>query len=179
MAAEITLVLGGARSGKSEVAERLALDLAPGVSYLATGPVHEDDPDWSERVARHRARRPAAWSTMEVGGDDLASRLCEIDGPALVDSLGTWVAGFEDASPGREATARLCAALTDRRSAGLATVVVSEEVGLGVHPSSDLGRRFRDALGLLNQDVAEVADRVLLVVAGRVLPLDRAGGAGS
>jgi adenosyl cobinamide kinase/adenosyl cobinamide phosphate guanylyltransferase len=85
----------------------------------------------------------------------------------LVDSLGTWLTGHDDLTPDVDA---LCAALSAR--AGDA-VVVSEEVGLGVHPSSELGRRFRDALGVVNLAVAEVADEVVLVVAGRVLPLER------
>ena len=88
-------------------------------------------------------------------------------GAVLVDSLTTWVA----AAPGFDVDGDgLCAALAGRPDE---VVVVSDEVGLGVHPSTETGRRFRDCLGVLNQAVAEVADRVLLVVAGRVLPLDR------
>ena len=90
----------------------------------------------------------------------------------LVDSLGTWVAAHPDLAPD---VAALVAALRARaaRAPG-ATVLVSEEVGLGVHPPTEVGRCFADALGTLNRAVAEIADRVLLVVAGRVLPLDRA-----
>jgi adenosyl cobinamide kinase/adenosyl cobinamide phosphate guanylyltransferase len=80
--------------------------------------------------------------------------------------LGTWLAGFADFAPD---TAQLCAALQQRPGD---TVVVSDEVGLGVHPSSEVGRQFRDALGGVNRSVADFADRVLLVVAGRVLELD-------
>lgn len=167
-----TLVLGGARSGKSEAAERMAGQAAArtgaAVTYLATGTA--TDPDMAARIERHRRRRPPGWSTVEVGtdlGGDLPAALDAVVGAALVDSLGTWVAGRDgfvvDASA-------LCAALA-RRSAP--TFVVSEEVGLGVHPSSEAGRLFRDALGALNLAVAEAADRVVLVVAGRVLPLDR------
>ena len=154
----ITLVLGGTRSGKSEVAERLAASAARGapVTYVATG--RAVDGEMAARIAAHRARRPAAWPTLEVGAD-LPAR--------LVDSLGTWVASGEGLSPD---AAALCAALAGRAGD---TVVVSEEVGLGVHPPTDVGRRFADALGTLNRAVADVADRVLLVVAGRVLPLDR------
>ena len=90
----------------------------------------------------------------------------------LVDSLGTWVAAHDDLAPD---VAELVAALRARAARAVgATVVVSEEVGLGVHPPTEVGRRFADALGALNREVAGVADRVLLVVAGRVLPLDRA-----
>jgi adenosyl cobinamide kinase/adenosyl cobinamide phosphate guanylyltransferase len=92
----------------------------------------------------------------------------------LVDSLGTWVARHADLRPD---TAGLCAALRARAASGAgATVVVSEEVGLGVHAPSEAGRRFADVLGTLNRAVAGESDRVLLVVAGRVLPLERAAG---
>ncbi|HEX9969114.1 MAG TPA: bifunctional adenosylcobinamide kinase/adenosylcobinamide-phosphate guanylyltransferase [Acidimicrobiales bacterium] len=162
----ITLVLGGARSGKSEVAERLASRLGEPVTYVATGTAADDDADMAARIERHRARRPASWATVEAG-PDLGDVLRGIEGPVLLDALGTWLAGSRDfAVDGRD----LCVALRERSGD---TVVVSDEVGMGVHPSSELGRRFRDALGLLNQDVAEVADEVLLVVAGRALRLDR------
>ena len=163
----ITLVLGGARSGKSEVAERIAARLAGPVTYLATL-VPGDDPDLATRIEAHRARRPAGWRTVEAGAE-LPTVLRSVPGPVLVDALGPWVA----ASPGMIVDARaLCAALTGRAAD---TVVVSEEVGLGVHPASEDGRRFRDAVGALNQAVAAVADEVLFVVAGRILPLGPPG----
>jgi adenosyl cobinamide kinase/adenosyl cobinamide phosphate guanylyltransferase len=161
----ITLVLGGARSGKSTVAERLAAEAAGdgAVTYLATGAA--SDPEMAARIAEHRARRPAAWRTVETG-PDLVGALRECRGVALVDALGTWLAALDGMEPDRIA---LCDAVTGRAGD---TVVVSEEVGLGVHPATDVGRRFRDQLGLLNQTVAAVADRALLVVAGRVLRLE-------
>jgi len=160
----IVLVLGGARSGKSAVAEGLAADLAEGraVTVLATAVVGDDD--MAARVAAHRARRPPSWGTVETGAD-LVDAVSSCRGVALVDALGTWVAAAPDLSVDADA---LCAALARRDGD---TVVVSEEVGLGVHPSSDSGRRFRDALGLVNQAVAATADEVLLVVAGRTLAL--------
>jgi adenosylcobinamide kinase/adenosylcobinamide-phosphate guanylyltransferase len=159
----ITLVLGGARSGKSEVAEELAAALGDDVVYLATAMV--DDDDFAARVARHQARRPATWATDECG-PALAEALRRHDRrPVLVDSLGTWVAGSPDFAADVES---LVGALTARTAA---TVVVSEEVGLGVHPETEIGRRWRDAVGEVNQVVARVADRVLLVVAGRILEL--------
>lgn len=163
----ITFVLGGTRSGKSLVAERIAARLPQPITYLATL-IPGDDPDLAMRIEAHRARRPAGWRTVEAGAG-LPAVLRSVPGPALVDSLGPWVA----ASPGMIVDAgALCAALTGR-AAG--TVVVSEEVGLGVHPATEDGRRFRDALGTLNQAVAAVADEVLLVVAGRILPLGPPG----
>jgi adenosyl cobinamide kinase/adenosyl cobinamide phosphate guanylyltransferase len=162
----ITLVLGGARSGKSAVAEARAGRAGGPVTYVATATVDPADPDHVERVAAHRARRDPAWTTLEAPAD-LPGVLRSIAGTVLVDSLGTWVTATEEMEPD---VAGLCAALDERAGD---TVIVSEEVGLGVHPSSEIGRRFRDALGTVNAAVADVADDVLLVVAGRVLPLER------
>ena len=161
----ITLVLGGARSGKSAYAERMMMRQPPPITYVATL-LTGDDPDLVSRVERHRLRRPSSWSTVEAGLD-LAEILRATSGSVLLDSLGPWVAAHDqlEAVDG----AALCRALTERQGE---TVVVSEEVGLGVHPSSEIGRHFRDALGSLNQAVASVSDRVLLVVAGRALRLD-------
>jgi len=162
----ITLVLGGARSGKSAVAERIVLGLPQPVTYLATARIDPSDADHVSRIDRHRSRRPPSWSTVEVDAA-LPAALRGAEGTALVDSLGTWVAGAPQMTPDAES---LVAALLHRSGD---TVLVSEEVGLGVHPSSQAGNLFRDALGQLNLAVAAVADDVLLVVAGRVLPLAR------
>ncbi len=171
----LTLVLGGTRSGKSEVAERLAGDRAGSeglVTYVATGafPTGTGDPAWDARVQAHRNRRPPRWGTVELGpGRDLGAACAALAGTVLIDSLGAWVAGMEDFRVDHE---RLCSDLRRRTdTAGGLTVVVSEEVGLGVHPPTSAGMAFADALGLVNQRVAAVADEVLLVVAGRVLAL--------
>ena len=161
----IILVLGGAASGKSAVAERLAGELAPPVTYVATWEPDPTDVDMGARVAAHRARRPAGWSTLECTLD-LPQVVRALAGTVLIDALGTWVAGPGGERPDVDA---LCAALRSRSGD---TVVVSDEVGLGVHPSTEAGRRFRDVLGAVNQQVATVADRVWMVVAGRVLALD-------
>jgi adenosyl cobinamide kinase/adenosyl cobinamide phosphate guanylyltransferase len=135
------------------------------ITYVATLSVG-DDPDLASRVERHRQQRPSEWCTVEAGLD-LADVLRATSGSVLLDSLGPWVAAHGDAETiDREA---LCRALTEREGE---TVVVSDEAGLGVHPSSPMGRQFRDALGAVNQAVAAVSDRVLLVVAGRALRLD-------
>lgn len=160
----ITLVLGGTRSGKSQVAERLASRSPRPVTYVATG--RATDEDMAARIAAHRARRPAEWSTVEAG-DDLPGILRDLRGTALIDSLGTWIASAREMGIDMPA---LCDALQARPGD---TIVVSEEVGLGVHPTTAAGRRFADILGALNQAVADVADTVWLVVAGRVLPLER------
>jgi adenosyl cobinamide kinase/adenosyl cobinamide phosphate guanylyltransferase len=161
----ITLVLGGARSGKSAAAERLASRLPSPVTYVATAEV--TDTGMAERVAAHRARRPREWTTVEAGVE-LPEVLQRVRGSVLVDSLGAWVARGPDFAVDVDA---LCSSLCARAGD---TVLVSEEVGLGVHPATAIGRQFRDALGLLNQAVAAQADDAWLVVAGRILPLERA-----
>ena len=165
----ITIVLGGTRSGKSEVAERLA-GASGAVTYVATAqvdPADEDhDHDWAARIARHQERRPKGWATVECPEPDrLPDVLRQLEGTVLVDSLGTWVTGHPTMEPDAEA---LVAALLERAGN---TVVVSEEVGLAPHATTELGRRFVDRLGTVNQRVASVADRALLVVAGRAVEL--------
>jgi adenosyl cobinamide kinase/adenosyl cobinamide phosphate guanylyltransferase len=164
-----TLVLGGARSGKSAVAERLVAASGGPVTYLATAVADPTDSAFAARIAAHRLRRPTSWTTVECGAD-LFDALAAADGTVLVDALGAWLAAHQDFEVD---VGGLLAALAARSGD---TVVVSDEVGLGVHPSSELGGRFRDALGSLNQAVAEVSDEVLLVIAGRVLPLGRGPG---
>lgn len=164
----ISLILGGTRSGKSALAEQVAARARDQVTYLATGDPQRD-PDFASRVERHRERRPGSWQTVEVSrGGDLVGPLDSCLGTVLVDSLGIWLAGFPefviDPAP-------LVEVLQRRRFTGLTTVIVSDEVGLSVHPSSDAGRRFRDALGDLNRAIADISDEVVLVVAGRGLRL--------
>lgn len=165
----ITLVLGGARSGKSAVAERLAASLGDSVTYLATGSADPGDSAFAARIAAHQLRRPTSWSTVECGAE-LAPALAAARGVVLVDALGTWLAAHHDFEADVQGLLAALAARPDD------TVLVSDEVGLGVHPSTELGGRFRDALGSLNQAVADLADDVLLVIAGRVLPLERGPG---
>ncbi len=165
----ITLVLGGARSGKSTVAEGFATELSAGgtrpVTYVATMIADPSDPDLTGRLDRHRSRRDSAWSTVEPPFD-LVEVVADTPGVLLVDSLGPWV-GLQPDGVDPEPLVAALEARTDP------VVLVSDEVGMGVHPETELGRRFRDDLGALNQAVAEVADRCVLVVAGRVLSLDQ------
>lgn len=169
------LVTGGVRSGKSRHAESL-LDAAGVVAYVAPGPV-ADDADWAERIAAHRAARPASWTTLET--HDLATGL-STDWPVIVDCLGTWLTALLDdhrlwEAPSAQATALVRSELA-RATAALAartadTVLVTNEVGLGVVPPHRSGRIFRDLLGLVNQELAAACDEVHLVIAGRVLTL--------
>jgi adenosyl cobinamide kinase/adenosyl cobinamide phosphate guanylyltransferase len=161
----IVLLLGGTRSGKSAVAERFAAGMQEPVTYVATLRADDDDEDLAARVEEHRKRRPPHWRTEEVG-EGLPEALMRLEGSVLVDSLGGWVASTPRMMVSVES---LCRSLTERSGD---TVVVSDEVGMGVHPSSEAGRMFRDVLGSLNQAVADVADEVYLVVAGRTLALE-------
>jgi len=171
------LVLGGVRSGKSRHAEGL-YEHVDNVVYVATGfPPSDDDPDWAARVAAHKARRPIGWRTVETG--DLTTVLRNASSPLLVDCLGTWLTRvLEDVGAWEQKRGwelRLDDRLEDFLDAWAATrvrvVLVSNEVGSGVVPATASGRLFRDVLGALNTRVAAGADRVQLVVAGRVLDL--------
>lgn len=168
-APRVIVVLGGTRSGKSEVAERIAADTTGPVVYLATGT--PDGSDLDGRIADHRRRRPSTWTTVECGAALADALRSHPSGTVLVDSLGTWLTAHHDFAAD---TDDLLRAIAERNGT---TVIVSEEVGLAVHPATELGRRFVDALGSLNRAVAAVADDVALVVAGRTLwlPADEAG----
>jgi adenosylcobinamide kinase/adenosylcobinamide-phosphate guanylyltransferase len=164
------LVTGGVRSGKSRHAESL---VSGAVTYVAPGPVR-DDADWAARVAAHRARRPASWTTLETG--DLAAALA-VDGPVLVDCLGTWLTRLVDdaglwEAPVAEVTSYVDTAVAAAVAAlGADVVLVTNEVGLGVVPEHRSGRLFRDLLGSVNQAFGAACDEVHLVVSGRVLRL--------
>lgn len=166
------LVLGGARSGKSSYAEQL-LARERVVDYVACGtPPGPDDPEWADRVALHRGRRPASWRTVETL--DLPGVLGGPGPPVLVDCLTTWLAGTMDECgvweerPG--ADDRLAVAVDDLLAAWVTTrrrvIGVSNEVGSGIVPPTPSGRRFRDELGVLNARLAARSPRVWLVTAG-------------
>ncbi|WP_433049830.1 bifunctional adenosylcobinamide kinase/adenosylcobinamide-phosphate guanylyltransferase [Dactylosporangium sp. CS-033363] len=165
------LVLGGIRSGKSEVAEALVAG-AGAVRYVATAQESTSDAGWAARIAAHRQRRPGTWQTEEVGTSPghLAELLnsAKADETILVDDLGNWLSGVYDA--GGDLTDAPIAELADAvRSCGAGLLVlVGPEVGLGVLPATEAGRAFADASGLLNQRVAAACDGVALVVAGEV-----------
>jgi len=162
----LTLVLGGARSGKSRHAEALVMRSAAPWLYVATA--QPLDNEMSARIAKHRARRGADWHVVEAPRDLAAVVQGAPAGSAiLVDCLTLWLSNLmlADADVG-EAIDRLDAALA---GAPGPVVLVSNEVGLGIVPDNALARRFRDAQGSLNQRVAARADRVVLMVAG--LPL--------
>lgn len=169
--ARITLVLGGTRSGKSELAERLASESGRPVVYLAAAePV---DAEMRRRIARHRRRRPVSWQTVEAGADLPAAfeRHAGEDKLILVDCLSLLVSALAEKAT---ETAVLTAIESLVETAGAAraeTIFVSSEVGMGVVPGSAVGRDYRDLLGEVNQAVAAAADRVYLAIAGLPLTL--------
>ena len=158
----LILVLGGARSGKSAVAEQLARELPPPVTYLATLVADDADDELVQRISAHRARRPSSWQTVNAD-KDLAAQLRDLSGTVLLDSIGPWVAAFR---PDEAAVTDLCDTLSGRTAD---TVVVSDEVGLSVHPTTEAGLAFRDDLGAMNAAVAAAATHTLFVVAGRII----------
>ena len=159
----ITLVLGGARSGKSRYAEWLIATYPPPWMYIATAEARDDE--MAERIAAHRARRDAGWRTIETP-HDIADALAAApaDAAVLVDCLTLWLANVLEGTHDIDAqTARLQDVLAARVGP---TVLVSNEVGLGIVPDNALARRFRDLQGTLNQRIAAQAQRVVMMVAG-------------
>lgn len=177
------LVLGGARSGKSAFAERLATSQERSVVYVATG--EAGDAEMAERIRRHRARRPASWTTIEEPRDITAAlaRTASRDDVWLLDSVTLLVASAMDQhsalraqspteDPAEEALLRELDdlfALAGAREAHL--VLVGDEAGMGVVPDHPSGRRFRDLLGAVNQHLAARCDRVYFVVAGLAIEI--------
>ncbi|HEY7293681.1 MAG TPA: bifunctional adenosylcobinamide kinase/adenosylcobinamide-phosphate guanylyltransferase [Dehalococcoidia bacterium] len=187
---EIVLVLGGARSGKSRQAERLALQAGAPVIYVATATA--GDEEMAERIARHRAARPPGWSTVEAPYD-LDVRLpgaCADGNCVLIDCLSVWLSNellqrlaghkVDETIPvdlaracERDLSARVQQLLAWAAQRQGTTIAVSNEVGSGLVPPYPLGRLYRDALGTANQAVAARASAVYLVVAGIAVDLRR------
>lgn len=186
MSGHVTLILGGARSGKSAHAERLARQRGRPVLYLATAVA--GDEEMAARIAAHRAQRPASWRTVEAA-ETIVTALRDHAAPGdtvLLDCLTLWVSNVmlamvgdadADTIPSHrwlEIEARLLADLQSliatARQHNLTLILVSNEVGMGVVPAFPLGRRFQDLLGRVNQIAAASADTVLLMIAG--LPID-------
>lgn len=174
-----TLVLGGARSGKSVEAER-RLESFPDVLYVATGGTRGGDTEWASRVATHRDRRPGSWRTVETC--DLVPLLAQDGAPLLIDCLSLWLTDVMDAVGAwddaqwadggeRALRSRVVELAQAVRSARRTVVLVSNEVGSGIVPATASGRRYRDELGRLNAAVAAECEEVVLVVAGQALVL--------
>jgi adenosylcobinamide kinase/adenosylcobinamide-phosphate guanylyltransferase len=166
----LTLLIGGARSGKSKLALRLAAEQSSPVVFVATA--QAGDAEMAERVAVHRSERPAEWQTIE---EPLRLRetiaVVESTACVVVDCLTLWTANALEALGGGE-TAAQAAAAADAASARPGwTIVITNEVGLGIVPDNPLARSYRDLLGRVNTIWADAADQVYLLVAGRALSL--------
>jgi adenosylcobinamide kinase/adenosylcobinamide-phosphate guanylyltransferase len=168
---KVTFVLGGVRSGKSRFAQRIASGVGS-VVFIATA--KPSDPDMELRIERHRKSRPTAWQTLEVPVDlDVAiSNLQDPKQLAVIDCLTVYLSNVMSAEANelaiKEHTDRLCSALEKSKAS---IVLVSNEVGSGVHASTATGRFYCDRLGELNQRVAALADNVILMVAGIPVPI--------
>jgi adenosylcobinamide kinase / adenosylcobinamide-phosphate guanylyltransferase len=162
-----TLVLGGARSGKSAFAERLVSDSGLARVYVATATAGDDE--MRARIARHRTQRADGWRTVEepLALTDCLAREAAPERAILVDCLTLWLSNLMHAGQDDEAEARKLAAWLPQATGPV--VLVSNEVGLGLVPETPLGRRFRDAQGRLNQRIAAVVASVVFIAAG--LPL--------
>lgn len=162
LGAPVTLLLGGARSGKSRYAETLTMGFATPWTYIATSEVYDNE--MRERVGEHKARRGDGWQTVEAPLD-LAGAIDASNGNAvLVDCLTLWLSNLMHAESDIEA-ATVALEVTLLR-ARVPVFLVSNEVGLGIVPDNALARRFRDEAGRLHQRLAARADRVLFMVAG-------------
>lgn len=176
-----TLVIGGARSGKSTFAEALALTRGE-VTYLATGGDRPEDAEWRERVALHQARRPASWTTIETS--DVVGALREhTSGTLLIDCISLWLtqtldeAGVWDSDPAdnqnliTDVHTKIDDLALAINSCPGDLIIVTNEVGQGVVPPTYAGRLFRDLLGITNSRLAQASAEVTFMVAGRALPL--------
>jgi len=164
---KITLVLGGARSGKSRYAEKLVMAEPPPWTYIATA--QSADEEMAARIGAHRARRDASWHTIEAPHGLAQALTAQGRAPALVDCLTLWLSNLLLAGADIEAeTSQLERSLA---AAAAPVVLVANEVGSGIVPEYALGRKFRDLQGVLNQRIAARADRVVLMVAGLPLAL--------
>jgi adenosyl cobinamide kinase/adenosyl cobinamide phosphate guanylyltransferase len=165
----LLLLVGGARSGKSSLAVRLAGDHGVPVVFIATAEARADD-EMAERIALHRAERPAGWQTIEEPlrlGESLIAASAE--SCVVVDCLSLWVANMLEHGDDVEEAAVAAARVAADRSAP--TIAVTNEVGMGVVPATPLGRAYRDVLGRVNAIWAEASDESYFVVAGKTLRL--------
>lgn len=166
----LTLILGGARSGKSRLALQRAEATGKPVSFIATAQAH--DAEMADRIARHQAERPAHWATVEAPLDLAGAIRTAPSGIVVVDCLTLWLTNWlcqPEPNDFSSARAALLAALQARHADEI--ILVSNETGLGIIPLGALTRRFVDEAGWLNQDIARIADEVIFVAAGLPLTL--------
>lgn len=182
--ARLVLVIGGARSGKSTFAERLAAGSQRSVAYIATATAFDDD--MRTRIARHRAQRPSAWHTIEESLDlpRAMKQAAAVADVLLLDCMTVWLSNWllvsGDAVPDNnaadvsaQAAVETLLAVWRAYPAGKTLIVVTNEVGQGIVPAYELGRLYRDILGRINQRLAVAAERVYLMVAGLGVDIKR------
>jgi len=162
----LELILGGARSGKSRLAERLALQSGLPVTYVATA--QAGDGEMSTRILQHRERRPEHWGLVEepLALADALERLAAPGHCVLVDCLTLWVTNLLIHEDGRRLRGEIDALLETLPQLPGRILLVSNETGLGVVPLGELSRRYVDEAGWLHQSLAEVSERVVFTVAG-------------
>jgi adenosyl cobinamide kinase/adenosyl cobinamide phosphate guanylyltransferase len=163
----LILLVGGARSGKSSLAVEWGRRQDGPVTTIATAP--SDGVDMAERIERHRRERPSTWTTIEETVD-LAGALRSADGAIIVDCLTLWTSNLMWLGRSDDEIDDLAVGAAAIAADGN-VVAITNEVGSGVHPETELGRRYRDVLGRVNQRWASAADTTLLLVAGRAMPL--------
>lgn len=175
---ELVLIMGGARSGKSSFAQRLAKSVGGKVLFLATAQAGDDE--MAERIARHKASRPATWQTIEEPLElaSVLQREAVSTDVVILDCLTLWLNNLllkEDSASETEVLEQVDRLLDVYLKGNASYIIVSGEVGLGLVPPYPLGRLYRDILGWMNQKVASSADKVFLMVAGIPLELKALG----
>ncbi len=166
----LTVLLGGARSGKSSLAVEIGLRHAGPVTYIATAPAL--DQDMADRIDRHIAERPPEWATIEEHTDLIGAMTVSGDSLAIIDCLTLWTSNVMwEGRSDTEIQEMAVAAARHAAARSAPVIAVTNEVGLGIHPETDLGRRYRDALGRVNQAWAGELTRSLFLVAGKALEL--------
>jgi adenosylcobinamide kinase / adenosylcobinamide-phosphate guanylyltransferase len=167
----LVLLVGGARSGKSRLAVKLASQSGEEVAFLATGEPSDDE--MAARIEAHRSERPGSWRTVEEPRA-LARAVADAAPTAtlVVDCLSLWVANVLEATPEAEILAEASEAARLAAARPGLTIAVTNEVGLGLVPMHPVGRAYRDALGRVNATWSAVADEAYFVIAGRRLRLD-------
>jgi len=172
----LTVLLGGARSGKSSMAVEMGIRYGGPVAYIATAAALDDD--MAQRIRHHRAERPPEWHTVEepldlIAAIDTAQAMAP-ETLTIIDCLTLWTTNMLLMVDHTDDEIRAVSDLVATRAAASPTpiIAISNEVGLGVHPDTDLGRRYRDIHGWVNQSWTRAAGEALFVVAGRVLRLE-------
>jgi adenosylcobinamide kinase / adenosylcobinamide-phosphate guanylyltransferase len=168
----LVILIGGARAGKSDLAVKLADRWGGDVTYVATA--EAGDEEMAARIARHRAERPAKWATIEVPLE-LRQAVSELDELLIVDCLTLWVANLIARGDDEDDVVGEAVAVADAAAGRRApTIVVTNEVGLGIVPPTESGREYRDVLGAVNRVFVDRSSHAAFVVAGRPLPLETA-----